>query len=304
MKQTLQEWAGAARITLTVAFTDMLGSTALGNRLGSRDLVNVRDTHFQQARGLLERNKGFEVKTIGDAFMVVFRTALSASDFALSLHDFTGHEFIRIRAGIHVGTVQIVDDDVIGPAVNYAARLVSLFKDDWIVVSDRAKHDVEDELGSDPQRFSFAQFVTPLKDFPEKQTVWRIQYREAFSTLPITTENLSSYLQNKFPDRQQATVAVVDELIRELTPAGYVTLGDIELARDKGWNAFLAYEPRRDVGNDLIIRPSNIDHRLSDVAAIRSLLYIVDEDFRASSSQYFSNSQLARINEARGLLRD
>lgn len=90
MKQTLQEWAGAERVTLVVAFTDILGSTRLGNRLGSEKLTVVRDAHFRQARRLLEANAGYEIKTIGDAFMVAFHTALDALNFSLSLHDSTG----------------------------------------------------------------------------------------------------------------------------------------------------------------------------------------------------------------------
>src|SRR5207302_7013389 len=117
-KQMLHEWVGVERVTLAIAFTDILGSTSLGNRLGSEELTLVRDAHFRQARRLLETNGGYEIKTIGDAFMVVFHTALDALNFSLSLHDFTGHESISIRAGVHVGAVQIIEGDLLGSPVN------------------------------------------------------------------------------------------------------------------------------------------------------------------------------------------
>lgn len=191
-----------------------------------------------------------------------------------------------------------------GSPVNYASRLVNWHTDDWVVVSDRAKVDIEDELGNDREIFSFTKHVATLKDFPEDQTIWRAEYREKFSARQITSESLSSYLQSIFVGREHANAGSVGELATQLRGRGYVTLGDIERAREKGWDALLAYEPRRFVGNDLICRPSNQDLRLSDVGAIRSLLYIVDENFRASSGQHFSASQMERINEARELLRD
>jgi len=303
MKQMLHEWAVADRVTLAIAFTDILGSTSLGNRLGSEELTVVKDAHFRQARRLIENNRGYEIKTIGDAFMVAFHTALDALNFSLSLHDFTGHEFISIRAGVHVGAVQITEGDLLGSPVNYASRLVGWRKDDWVVVSDRAKDDVEDEIGNDRGIFTFTKHVDTLKDFPEDQTIWRAEYREVFSARQITTESLSSYLESKFAGREHANAGAVAELAIQLRESGYMTLGDIERAREKGWDAFLAYEPRRFVGNDLIIRASNKDTRLSDVGAIRSLLHIVDEDFRASSGEHFSTSQMDRLNEARRLVR-
>ncbi len=39
--------------------------------------------------------------------MVSFRTAVQALNFALELHRSTGHAKIQIRAGIHVGPVQV-----------------------------------------------------------------------------------------------------------------------------------------------------------------------------------------------------
>jgi class 3 adenylate cyclase len=304
MERSLSKWAGTNRAaTLAIVFTDILGSTALGNELGSEELTSVRNIHYSQARRLVEVNDGYEIKTIGDAFMVAFHTALSALNFALSLHDFTGHESIEIRAGINVGAVQIVENDLVGGPVNLASRLVSWRKDDWIIVSDRAKDDIEGELGARSEHFSFFCYEADLKDFPLEKTIWRVEYREDFSAREITSENLTTYLRHRFFDRVHADAKSIAQLADQLKAGGYLTLGDIEQVREKGWQAFLAYEPRRFVGRDLILRASNKDSRLSDVGLIRSLIYIVDENFRASSGDHFSASQLERINEARTLLR-
>lgn len=277
MERRLEQWAGAARVTLAIVFTDVVGSTALGNQLGNDKLNDVRNAHFTQARRLIVANGGYEIKTIGDSFMVAFHTAIDALNFALSLHDFTGNESIRIRAGVHVGPVHIVEDDLSGKMVNFASRLVSWPQDDWIIISNNAKEHIEDELGSDLEDFSFFPYiVNDFKGFPGKHTIWHAEYREDFSSREITMESLTAYLYNKFPDREHAAPQSVSQLVDQLKACGYTTLGDIEQAIKKGWSAFLAYEPRRYVGNDIIARNSNQDLRLSDVAAIRSLFYIVD----------------------------
>lgn len=296
--QSLEQWAGTTDLTLAIVFTDVVGSKALGDRLGNRQLNEVRNLHFAQARRLIKRSRGYEVKTIGDSFLVAFHTALDALTFALSLHGFTGHNSIKIRAGIHVGAVHIVtaENDLSDTTTNNASRLIKGRKEAWIIISNRAKQDIEDGLGSDSQDFKFYQCDA------SDATIWRAEYRENFSSSQIDTENLSSYLSQKMPDREHAESASVSQLVDQLRAAGFMTLGDIEQAIKRGWSALLAYEPRRYVGNDIIIRPSNRDTRLSDVGAIRSLLFILDEEFRLASGNHFSASQMERINEARALL--
>lgn len=304
MNKTLENWAGSARVTVALAFTDIVGSTALGNLLGDDKMGDVRRPHFIQARRFIESYGGYEIKTIGDSFMAVFRTATDALNFALSLHDNTGDELIKIRAGIHVGPVRIVNHDIEGKMANFTARLVSWPKDDWIILSDIAKEHIEDESGTDSNDFSFFPHTADnLKGFPGAHKLWRVQYRVELSLREISPDSLAAYLHSKFLDRKQADAESVSALAEELRRAGYTSLGDIERAIKKGWSAFLAWEPRRYVGHDLIIRESNVDLRLSDVGAIRSLFYIVDEGFRKLSGDHFSASRMERIEEARRLLK-
>src|SRR6185503_19023112 len=59
-------WAGDERVTLALVFTDVVGSTALGEELKDLTMNDVRRAHFEQSRRLIERHKGREIKTIGD----------------------------------------------------------------------------------------------------------------------------------------------------------------------------------------------------------------------------------------------
>jgi hypothetical protein len=79
-----RDWAGSSRTTLALVFTDVVGSTALGEELGDERMDEVRHDHFARAREIIEKLEGYEIKTIGDSFMVAFRTATAALDFALS----------------------------------------------------------------------------------------------------------------------------------------------------------------------------------------------------------------------------
>ena len=108
---------------VALVFTDIVDSTALGNQLGDERWIEVLLPHFAQARDLMNNYDCYEIKIIGDSFMVAFRTAVDALDFALAFHNDTGDQRVRIRAGIHVGPVRIIEDDMYGMMVNYTKRV-------------------------------------------------------------------------------------------------------------------------------------------------------------------------------------
>jgi class 3 adenylate cyclase len=143
--QGFLQWAGSAKATMTLAFTDVVGSTALGDELGNEEMNEVRRAHFTRARELIEKYAGHEIKTIGDALMVAFRTAVEALNFAIELYTNTGDSRIKIRAGIHIGPVHIQEEDAFGATVNYTARVVRMAEGAEIWCSDRAKGDIDEE---------------------------------------------------------------------------------------------------------------------------------------------------------------
>lgn len=138
-----QDWAGGDRVTLAIVFTDVIGSTSLGEEIRDEAMDEVRRAHFSQSRKLIQRFNGREIKTIGDSFMVAFKSAIDALDYSLSLQAETGHPRVRIRVGIHIGPMQVEEGDVFGGTVNFAARVVGAIEGPEIWISDRAKEDVE-----------------------------------------------------------------------------------------------------------------------------------------------------------------
>jgi class 3 adenylate cyclase len=139
----LQEWAGADRATLAIVFTDVVNSTALGQQLRDEAFRQVRLAHFARSRQLIAQFRGLEIKTIGDSFMAVFKSADPALDYAMALQADSGDPLISIRAGIHVGSIDVEAADVFGGEVNFAARVIGKIAGAEIWISDRARKDLE-----------------------------------------------------------------------------------------------------------------------------------------------------------------
>jgi len=169
------KWAGDKHVTLAIVFTDVVGSTALGQKVGHEVMSQVRHAHFRQGRRLIRDCKGREVKTIGDSFMVAFRNVGDALDFARALHADPGPERIRIRAGIHIGFLSVEREDVFGGTVDFAARVVGVIREAEIWVSDRAKHDI-DQLKADRHRHLTwrRQEGLTMKGFQGVFTLWAL----------------------------------------------------------------------------------------------------------------------------------
>ena len=143
LKPTLP--AQDVRKTVTIVFSDLQGSTALGERLDSEALREVMSRYFDEMRGALELHGGTIEKYIGDAIMAVFglpvvreddalRAVRAAAEMKRRLADLNGELTakwgveLRNRTGVNTGEVVAGDPStgqrlVTGDTVNTAARL-------------------------------------------------------------------------------------------------------------------------------------------------------------------------------------
>ena len=171
------EWAGDERVTLAIVFTDVVDSTVLGERMRDERMYEVRQAHFAQSRKLVVHYKGYEIRTIGDSVMAAFRSVAAALDYARALCADPGAPELRLRAGIHIGPLQIEEGDVFGRTVNFAARVVGAIKGAEIWLSDQAKADI-DVLGA--RRHEELQWrrhdKVELKGFSGVFTLWSVSY--------------------------------------------------------------------------------------------------------------------------------
>jgi class 3 adenylate cyclase len=191
---TLQDWAGAEHLGLTLLFTDIVESTAIGIRLGDNSWIEDLFAHFSRARFYAAWYDYFVVKVIGDSLMMAFRTSSDAVRFAIDFANDTGVEYISIRVGIHSGEVQIRDNDVYGLNVNLTSRVQHILPQEGIVVTERVKRDYQRRLGLDSNgRFRERNFE--LKSFG-KETVYLVRSTNSMNVIRIQRAAREKLLQS------------------------------------------------------------------------------------------------------------
>jgi len=130
---------GHGRTLATLLFTDIVESTAVAKRLGDVAWRTLLSGHFETARAHFERYRGREVKTTGDGLLATFDSPAQALHCAASIRRAANLDDLHVRAGVHVGEVEMVAADVRGVAVHEAARVMAHAGDDEILVSETTR---------------------------------------------------------------------------------------------------------------------------------------------------------------------
>jgi pimeloyl-ACP methyl ester carboxylesterase len=123
------------RVLATVLFTDIVGSTEHAARLRDEDWRLVLADHDAIVRRELERYDGREVKHTGDGFFATFTGPARAVSCACAIRDAVRQLGLQIRAGLHTGECELVDEDVRGVAVHIGARVAELAEADEVLAS-------------------------------------------------------------------------------------------------------------------------------------------------------------------------
>jgi class 3 adenylate cyclase len=92
---SLEEWAGAQYLGLTLVFTDIVDSAKIGIRLGDTRWIEDLFEHFSSARTLALLYDSYVVKVIGDSLMVAFRRPSEAVQFGVKFATNTGVDLHR-----------------------------------------------------------------------------------------------------------------------------------------------------------------------------------------------------------------
>jgi class 3 adenylate cyclase/tetratricopeptide (TPR) repeat protein len=159
------------RRIVTVLFADLVGFTALSERLDAEDVSLVQDAYFDAVRETIGRHGGVLEKFIGDAAMAVFgaprvrdddaeravRAGLALVAAVERLGGSLGLEsdVLRLRVGINSGESLFAEataerGPVTGDAVNVAARLQAAADPGSVVVGELTRLAVADAVELEP----------------------------------------------------------------------------------------------------------------------------------------------------------
>ncbi len=122
--------------------TDLVGSTAIADRVGPEAAEELRTEHFGLLRGALERTGGREVKNLGDGLMVVFDGAAQSlacaarMQQAVEARNRRAEEHLGVRIGVSVGDATTEEGDYFGEPVVESARLCARAQGGQILVND------------------------------------------------------------------------------------------------------------------------------------------------------------------------
>jgi predicted ATPase/class 3 adenylate cyclase len=167
-----EEPARDVRKTVTVVFSDVTGSTALGERLDPESLRRVMGRYFDEVESVVESHEGTVEKFIGDAVMAVFgipvlheddalravRAAAEMRDRLTTLNEELERDWgvtIAVRTGVNTGEVVAGDGSegqrfATGDAVNVAKRFEEAAPAGEILLGETTYRLVRDAVEVEP----------------------------------------------------------------------------------------------------------------------------------------------------------
>ena len=160
-----------------IMFTDMVGYSALSQR-DDRLALELLEEHRKLLREIFPRFHGTEIKTIGDAFLVEFNSALEAAQCAIEIQralakrnaDVPPDRLIEVKIGIHIGDVVHRGGDVYGDGVNIASRIEPLAGAGGVCISMDVERQIRNALQTRFEKLA----PTELKNISVPMELFRI----------------------------------------------------------------------------------------------------------------------------------
>jgi ankyrin repeat protein len=134
-------------------FTDIVGYSALTQK-NERLALELLEEHRRMLRPLFADHEGKEIKTIGDAFLVEFPSALAAARCAIQIqrtiaeHNSSSplEKGFHLRIGLHLSDVEHRENDLYGDGVNIASQIEPLAQPGGVCVSEDVARQIENKM--------------------------------------------------------------------------------------------------------------------------------------------------------------
>ena len=164
--------------TITLVFTDIEDSSDLAVRLGDTKWAEVIQWHDGTISSITASHGGALIKSLGDGAMLSFESTRMAARASIAIQQAISDPNAPIdsslRIGVHIGDVVHTDDDLLGYAVNKAARIASSASGGQIVVSRVAQA----MLGESPE-FRFGDTIeAELKGLPGLHDITPLEWAD------------------------------------------------------------------------------------------------------------------------------
>src|ERR1700726_402333 len=178
-----------------IMFTDMVGYSALSQR-DDKLALELLEEHRQLLREIFPRFNGAEIKTIGDAFLIEFNSALEAAQCAIEIQrtlakrnaDAPAARQIELRIGIHIGDVVHRGGDVYGDGVNIASRIEPLAGAGGICVSMDVERQIRNAVETRFEKLA----TTELKNISVPMELFRIVLPWERQAAPVVKSEIRS----------------------------------------------------------------------------------------------------------------
>lgn len=128
-----------SRVLATIVMTDMVSSTLTLAQMGDRRWREVLDAHDRVTEQLVTQFRGRLVNRTGDGLVATFDGPARGVRCAEAMCDEVGVLGVEVRAGVHVGEIELRGEEIGGIAVHLAARVMSEADAGQVVVTRTVK---------------------------------------------------------------------------------------------------------------------------------------------------------------------
>jgi DNA-binding SARP family transcriptional activator len=227
--------------TVTLLFTDQVGSTETLERLGDEEGERLRRAHFGLLREAAALHGGEEVKNLGDGLMVAFVSAVDAVACAITIQQAVdrtgagGEPAFAVRIGLNVGEPIRDEGDYFGTPVVIAKRLCDAGEPGQILASEVVRALVGTRGGFTYRTLQPVALKGVAEPVPACEVIWDASTEQRIPLPPLLAgEDRSAFVGriDAAAALEAAWAAVRERGFRVVLVAGEPGIGKTRLVRE------------------------------------------------------------------------